>query len=165
MLRNKFFLVFFLAIFLSSVLAQPVSNVPQTGPLQGKMDIYKIVRVDGQYKRFTMTKAKPGDILEYVVSYKNTGNKPIKNIQIIGPIPAQSYVMPSSIKMPTAKPMMVSIDGGNTYNVPPMKRKVRQGNKIVEVVVSDKEWTHLKCTVPELAADKTTEMRYWVYVR
>lgn len=165
MATNKLFLIVCLVLFLSTLLAQPTQELMKKEPLQGKMEIYRIAKVDGQYKRYFVTKAKPGDILEYVITYTNVSQQPLQDIQIVGPIPSESYIVPNTIKMPDRNTMLVSIDGGKTYQKPPIKRKVRQGNKIVEVPVSDKEWTHLKYTVPELRANQTTELRYWVFIR
>ena len=99
--------------------AVTAQQVPATsGPMQGKMEVSKLIKVREEngkpiYRRIkNIGEAKPGEILEYVITYTNSSTQTVKDIAIVGPIPAQTYVVARSIRTDKAVTMLVSIDAG-----------------------------------------------------
>ena len=65
---------------------------------------------------------KPGDILRYTVTAKNS-NRPVKNLTLTQPIPkGTTYVKNSAVPLEGAD-LLFSIDGGKTYSAKPMLNK------------------------------------------
>ncbi|MBI4551474.1 MAG: DUF11 domain-containing protein [Candidatus Latescibacteria bacterium] len=67
---------------------------------------------------------KPGDLIRYTLTATNRGTEPAHNVEIVDPIPAGTeYVLESA----TGKEMTISysIDGGRSYQLPPVTYEVR----------------------------------------
>lgn len=162
---KKYFLSLCLTFFIfpSNILAQP--NTTEQSPLQGTMKIYKIVKIGEKYYQYDATNAKPGDILEYTITYKNVSQKTLKDIQITGPIPANTYFLKNRFKLEKSKELLASIDGGEQFAKPPLKKQIKRDGKLFWVEVSEKEWTHICCLVSQLVPNEIATMKYWVMVK
>ncbi len=76
-----------------------------------------------KYEPVTVT--KPGDILRYTVAYHNEGNAPAVGARIVDPVPKGTvYIMGSAAGAGTA--IRFSIDGGATWQAPPVMHVVRK---------------------------------------
>src|SRR6185369_10694463 len=65
-------------------LAQQNNN----NPLVTRLEAHKVVRAaDGTEKLAPAESARPGDVIEYVATYRNTGKQPIRNLEATLPIP------------------------------------------------------------------------------
>src|SRR5262249_12257891 len=85
---------------------------------------HKIVKTNGTEQSVSGDKAKPGDVIEYVATYKNTDTKPATNVTATLPIPRGMEYIPN-----TASPesVMASTDDAH-YAVVPLKRMVKDAN-------------------------------------
>jgi uncharacterized repeat protein (TIGR01451 family) len=87
------------------------------GGLELRNEVFQEIEVigaDGKPERKTIPAATvvPGTELFYVISYRNTGDKPADNVAITNPVPAAlEYV---SVLGP-APANLVSVDGGKQY--------------------------------------------------
>ncbi len=132
---------------LTSATAQKVANEP----LQGKLVRSKVVLEGGREVMQSAADAKPGDILEDVVTYTNLSKAPLKSVEATLPIPASTELVMASIKPANAK---ASIDGKNFSKIP-LTRKVRQANGVeLEQPVPASEYRYLRWYPGELAPDK-----------
>jgi len=87
------------------------------------------VDADGKEVLSSAEKAVPGDVIEYVAVYANKGDKPVKDMLGMLPIPQGMEYMPS-----TAHPEKVSASlDGKQYGSVPLKRKVRLPNNKEEI--------------------------------
>ncbi len=161
---NKNIVIFCLILFFSiSILAQ--------SPLQGSMVVSKIAKVkgaDGKEKLLRykdVETARPGETLEYLITYINISKQQLQNIQIIGPIPNTTYFLKNSLQTKNTTEFQVSIDNGLTFVKPPAKKKVEIDKKVTLVEVTEKEWTHIQCLVPKLDPAETAVVQYWVVVK
>lgn len=165
MLKAFYFLVFFLSGMGFFSHAQNVS------PLQGSISVARIVRVkeqDGKYRFYryrNIEEAKPGDILEYDIAYVNVSKHPLSEIQILGPIPQNTFFYTGTLKTKNTTEMLASIDGGKHFSKPPLQKKVEKEGQIVFIEISEKEWTHIQCLVPRLMPGEDARVRYWVIVK
>jgi uncharacterized repeat protein (TIGR01451 family) len=65
---------------------------------------------------------KPGDILRYTVTAKNS-DRPVKNLTLTQPIPKGTKYIKNSATPIAGAELLFSIDGGKTYNAKPMLDK------------------------------------------
>ncbi|WP_347242082.1 hypothetical protein [Thermus sp.] len=102
---------------------------------------------------------KPGDVLEWRLLAENRSQGDLRQVALVIPIPKETYYLEGS-----AKPLQVggatlrpefSFDGGKTFGLPPLKKRVRvvEGGKEVEkeVEVKPEEYTHVRWVVPLLS--------------
>ena len=105
-----------LALVLCSVTA-----VAAEQPLRAELTVRKvIVQADGKEKLVATDVAKPGDLLEYQVTYRNVGEKPAKNIAGTLPAPHNVAYIKDSVSPANA---VASIDGAR-FSAMPLMRKV-----------------------------------------
>lgn len=99
---------------------------------------------------------KPGDVLEWRLAAENPQG-PLRQVILIIPIPKETYYLegtakPLSLNGATIRPEF-SFDGGKTYGLPPLKKRVRvvESGKEVEkeVEVKPEEYTHARWVLPE----------------
>ena len=70
-----------------AVAAFPAAS-QQANPLVTQLEARKVVRgADGKESFAPADNAKPGDVIEYVATYRNTGKQPIRNLEATLPIP------------------------------------------------------------------------------
>src|SRR5262252_8196671 len=80
----------------------------------------KIVLVNGKEQKESSDKAKPGEVIEYVAEYRNTGKAPVTNVVATLPVPAGMEFVPEA-----AQPQQVlARTDEKTYAPVPLKRKV-----------------------------------------
>jgi uncharacterized repeat protein (TIGR01451 family) len=137
------------------VLATAVATVARAqsapGPLESRLDARKVVVEAGNERLVDAKDAKPGDVIEYVATYRNTGKEPIRDLQATLPIPAATEWLPG-----TARPAgaLASLDG-QSFAATPLKRKVKRGAQDVEEEVPLREYRALRWRLAELGAGKS----------
>jgi uncharacterized repeat protein (TIGR01451 family) len=125
---------------------------PEQNGVQTRLDVHKVTRAaDGRESVVPADSAKPGDILEYVVTYQNTSNAAVRDFVATLPIPQATEYIPSSAKPATAK---ASLDA-RTFDALPLKRKVLRNGRDVEEAVPLAEYRYLRWLAPELGANKS----------
>ena len=128
------------------------AQVPSKGAVDTRLEVGKIVRAaDGRESIVSAETAKPGDTLEYVVTYTNTSSEPVRDFTATLPIPAPTEFIPGSARPAAAK---ASIDA-RVFEAMPLKRKVLKDGRNVEEDVALREYHYLRWSVPELGAKKT----------
>ena len=124
--------------------------------LQGRLEQARIV-TDAAGKE-TLSKAdavRPGDLLQYTVSYKNVSAAAVGNVALTLPIPAGLNYLPQAR---LAIPAQASLDG-TTFQALPIKRSVRLADgKTVEQVVPASEYRALRWQVGQLEAGKEVQV-------
>jgi len=146
------------------------SQAQNKDPLQGNMYVSRIVKEkeNGEFKytrEKNVEKTKPGDILEYVIKYTNVSSNPLQDIEVLGPVPKDTYLLAGSVSARNAGGLKASMDGGKSYGIPPLKKKIERDGKVIEVEVPEKEWTNLKWAVKKLLPGEWAAVRYWVTVK
>lgn len=78
----------------------------------------EVLKKDGrkEVKREPLKKAVPGQEVIYVITYRNTGNKPAENVVINNPVPAELAFRKGSAQGAGTR-IEVSVDGGKNYGV------------------------------------------------
>jgi uncharacterized repeat protein (TIGR01451 family) len=123
---------------------------------------HKIVKTDGAEQSSSADKAKPGDVIEYVATYKNTDTKPATNVTATLPIPRGMEYIPN-----TALPeqVMASTDDQH-YAVVPLKRTVTDANgKPQEELVPYSEYRSLRWQLGAMPGGATRDVKARMKVR
>ena len=126
------------------------------------LSAHKIVKADGNEQSVSADKAKPGDVIEYVATYKNTDTKPATNVTATLPIPHGMEYIPN-----TASPdhVMASIDDQHYAQVP-LKRTVKDVNgKSMEELVPYSEYRSLRWQLGAMPGGATRDVKARMKVR
>jgi len=122
-----------------------------TSPLVTQLEARKVVRAaDGKESFAAADSAKPGDVIEYVATYRNTGKQPIRNLEATLPIPQNTELVDGSARPAGAK---ASLDA-KTFAAMPLKRQVVRDGKPVDETVPTREYRSLRWYAAELPGDK-----------
>jgi uncharacterized repeat protein (TIGR01451 family) len=123
----------------------------QSNPVQSKLEAYKVVlAADGKETLGPAGTVKPGDVIEYVATYRNTGKQPVKNLAATLPIPENTEFIPGSARPPNAK---AGLSTAAFADIPLKRNSVRNGVAIEEPVPF-REYRYLRWFAGELGADK-----------
>ncbi|MGE0357274.1 MAG: hypothetical protein AB7P08_10190 [Burkholderiales bacterium] len=123
----------------------------QAQPLQSRLEARKVVISEGRESLVDAANARPGDVIEYVATYRNTGKSAITGLQATLPIPHETEFIPGSARPSAAK---ASLDGRVFADIP-LKRTVQRDGRPVEVSVPWREYRALRWSAGELGAEKT----------
>lgn len=127
--------------------AQQPGNAVET-----KLEARKVVAAaDGKETTTAAGEARPGDVIEYAATYRNTTKQPVRNLQATLPIPHNTEYVPGSARPGEAR---ASLDA-QAYEPMPLRRKVQRDGKTVEEPVPPREYRSLRWSVPELGGEKT----------
>jgi uncharacterized repeat protein (TIGR01451 family) len=132
MVEKRFLALFVLVLGLSVSAALAADSAKLTGSLEA----FRVVVTDEGVEEFVPAdNARPNDVIEYRLTYANTGKEPVQNIFIMDPIPpGMSFLYPSATQPETGR-VEFSIDGGKTYSGWPIlvKKTTKDGvEKVVE---------------------------------
>lgn len=121
-------------------------------PLETKIEQRKVARAaDGAETLVSADAVKPGDVIEYTVTYRNTGKAALSKLEATLPIPAETEFVPGSARPANAK---ASTDG-RTFGDLPLKRTVKRNGVDVEETVPVSQYRFLRWYPGELAGDKS----------
>ena len=123
--------------------------------------------IDGGRKtRFVPAKsASPGEVLEYVLEYKNEGDEAATNAVIEDPIPKGTTFLAESASGRNAE-ITFSSDGGKTFAVPTkLTYEIKLASGAVERrVATPAEYTHVRWTVKQVAPGEGGQVSFRVRV-
>lgn len=120
-----------------------------------EMTASKIVAQGDKETRDAADKAKPGDVIEYRVVYKNAGKSPVKNVQGSLPVPIGMELLPQS---PQPADVTATVEG-TTYAKLPLKRIiVAADGKQKEVEIPIAEVRGIRWNLGQLQAGESREV-------
>jgi uncharacterized repeat protein (TIGR01451 family) len=136
----------------AATLAIASSAAAQPAAIETHLEARKVVRAaDGKETFAAAENARPGDVIEYVATDRNTGKQAVKNLAATLPIPANTEYVAGSARPADAK---ASIDAA-TYAGMPLVRKVVRDGRTIEEQVPIREYRSLRWFAGELGGDKT----------
>ncbi|MEZ5449429.1 MAG: hypothetical protein R3E89_10745 [Thiolinea sp.] len=108
------------------------------------------------------TEVEPGQVVEYELTYQNTGDTALKDLVITGPVPSATGYLANSNLAQTAAQFLVSIDGGSKFESEPVKRIVTDASgRKIEKIIPPSEYTHVRWIMQQpLAAGETQKFAY-----
>ena len=141
------------AAALSALMAfAPLAGAQSNGPVQTRLEASKVERAaDGAERRVPAQSARPGDVIEYTATYRNTGDKPVHELDATLPIPANTELVAGSAKPARAT---ASVDG-RTFAAMPLRHRVMRDGKEVEEDVPLRQYRYLRWHLATLAAGES----------
>lgn len=145
-----------------------VAPAAYAADLNSKLEQFLVKLDDKGLEKFVEAKeSEPGDIIEYRLTYSNSGDKAIPGLNVTGPVPAgTAYVAGSGMTGVTAD-FRVSIDGGKNWeNEPVVRTRVKPDGTVEEYVVTADKYTHIRWFLQErLEPAKAMGFKYRVSVK
>ena len=140
------------AMLLVAMASAAAQAQQQKGPLESTLEQRKVVRAaDGAESLAPAGSVKPGDVIEYLATYRNSGRAPITGVEATMPIPPNTEFVPGSAKPGSAK---ASVDGVS-YAPLPLVRKVVRDGKTVEEAIPTREYRYLRWSAAELRGEQS----------
>jgi uncharacterized repeat protein (TIGR01451 family) len=123
--------LFFSTALVAGLFLAPPPAVAQNG-VTVALTAHRVTLVDGREALLRAEQARPGDVVEYRVEYRNQGVGAARELQATLPIPAGMEYVPRSA---TPGPVLASLDGRG-YSPVPLTRRVRlaDGREVVREV-------------------------------
>ena len=133
---------------LSTVLGISLANIAHAAEaLTVNLQAKQVVTENGKPVLKAVSRAKSGDVIQYQATYRNNIQKPMTDLALTLPVPANMVYVGSSSPAPT----QASLDGKKFENLP-ILRKVN--GKMVEVPAS--QYRALRWIVKTLPAQQST---------
>ena len=110
-----------------------------------------VVAADGRERLVPAETAKPGDVIEYVVTSRNTGRDTVRNLSATLPIPGNTQLIEGSARPANAK---ASLDAQRFDYMPLVRGAVRDGRSVIEPVPA-REIRYLRWSAAELAGQSS----------
>ena len=133
-----------------AVSAAGVAAAQGRDPVETRLEARKVVRdAEGRESLASADAARPGETIEYVATYRNTGKQPVRNLAATLPIPANTELIAGSARPANAQ---ASLDG-RTFSAPPLKRRVVRDGKSVDEDVAPREYRYLRWLPGELGGE------------
>ena len=119
-----------------------------SGPLAGRIEARKVVRNAEQERFLPADEARPLDVVEYRLTYANTGAEPLRNISVTDPIPAGTEYLVHTATPPQSGDVTFSIDGGKSYHAWPVRylKTLPDGTELWADATTDMI-THIRWTI------------------
>jgi uncharacterized repeat protein (TIGR01451 family) len=143
---------FFASVGAAAMLVVAAAAFAQTGAIETRLEARKVVRAaDGKEIFATAESAQPGDVIEYVATYRNTGAQPVRDLEATLPIPANTEIVPGTARPASAKASLDAV----SFAAMPLTRKVRRDGGEIEERVDTREYRYLRWYAGELAGGKS----------
>jgi uncharacterized repeat protein (TIGR01451 family) len=137
------------AVWLSTLLLPAVAQ--PKAPVESRLEARRVeVAADGKESFSSAADAKPGDLIEYTATYRNTGKSAVRDLQATLPIPQGTEYVAGSARPANAK---ASVDAVSFADMP-LKRKAMKEGREVEEAVQAREYRALRWYPGALAPDQ-----------
>ncbi len=124
----------------------------QTAAVESTLEARRVVRgADGSESFASADVAKPGDVIEYVATYRNTTREAIHDLEATLPIPPHTELIPGSARPSAAR---ASLDAREFASLP-LKRKTLRDGREVDEAVPFREYRFLRWAPVQLGAQKS----------
>ena len=121
-------------------------------PIEARLEVRKVSRsADGREQLVAATAVKPGDVLEYVVAYRNHSAAAVTDFAATLPIPEATELVAGSERPAGARASVDSRD----FAAVPLKRKVHRDGREMEEVVPLRDYRALRWYLPRFAAGES----------
>lgn len=133
--------------FACACAAAPLAAQQAQSPIQTRLEARKVVvAANGQETFAPAESARPGDVIEYAATYRNSGRAAVSNLEATLPIPPHTEFVPGSARPPSAQ---ASVDA-RVFAQLPLSRKSRREGREVDEPVPYREYRYLRWFPGEL---------------
>ena len=131
-------------------------------PVQGRIEAYLVATDAEGAERVEPTRtAEPGVLMEYRLTFVNTGDSAVSGLQVVDPIPDNTTFVAGSARADVDARFEVSIDGARSFEREPVTRvETRPDGTQEKVVIPPSQYTHLRWAVEEALPGGGGEHRY-----
>jgi len=141
----------YLAAVCLGVFAVTASAQQQRNPIESRLEARKVITAaDGKESFAAADAARPGDMIEYAATYRNSGTAAVRNLEATLPIPADTEFIAGSAKPAGAR---ASLDARAFADIPLVRKVVKDGKAFDEPVPA-REYRALRWYPGELAANQ-----------
>jgi uncharacterized repeat protein (TIGR01451 family) len=134
---------------LSALLAAGAALATASEPLTNTLTVHRIVASAAAETSEPASTARPGDVLEYVAEFHNTGSSTARGLSATLPLPKGTEFLPGSQHPADVR---ASVDGVS-FDALPLKRVVKQADGTLrEELVPTREYRYLRWPASDLAA-------------
>jgi len=118
-------------------------------PLKGSIEAVKVVaQQNGKEMYLPAAEANPKDLIEYRLSYANTGKSTLHNVAVTDPIPVGTRYVGETAKAPESGTVTFSIDDGSTFHAWPVRvKKTNERGEEIWVDATPDMVTHIRWVV------------------
>lgn len=137
--------------FALAIMLMPVAHAASADGLTGTVEAFRVIAAgDGKETFLPADEARPSDVIEYRLTYKNSGIDLVRSIFITDPIPSGTKYIEASASQPIKGRVEFSIDGGRTYGTWPIDiiEKTSDGRQVIKRATPDMV-THIRWTLNE----------------
>ena len=136
--------------------APAAAAATEKAALSPVLKLFKVVRsANGKESLVSASSIKPGDTVEYRVTYRNTSARTLTKVNAVLPIPAALTYIPNTARPGNAQ---ASLDG-RTYGAMPLKRRVRDENGAEKtVLVPFSQYRFLRWSLGNIGAGRTLQV-------
>lgn len=137
------------------------------GPVSSRLEALKVTAdASGQESFVAAGEVAPGDLIEYRLTYANSGKTAVSQLAVNGPVPKGTTYVPGSASTTVRHELKFSYDNGQTWLSTPPVREVRAADgKTQQRPAGPEEITNVEWQVREpLKVGSTQAYRYRVKV-
>lgn len=114
-------------------------------PIQGTMQAFIVELDDDKEKLKAANEVEPDQLVEYQLTYTNKGDSTINGLTVVGPVPKGTTYVSNTANADVSAALLVSIDGGKTFEPEPVVRLVtKESGEVVEKLIPAEQYTHLQ---------------------
>lgn len=150
-----------LAFALAILMAPAAFGQEANGPLESRLVARKVAMVDGRETLLDAVDAKPGDLIEYAATYRNTGRTPLRALAATLPIPEGTEYVAGS---PRPADALASADGALFAAIPLRREATEAGGKGGAKDVPARDYRAIRWHAAELTAGASVTFRVRVRV-
>lgn len=139
------------------LLALPLFATAKGSDLTGNLEAFLVVLdAEGDEALIPAESARPRDVIEYRLTYRNTGDDSVCNIFIMDPIPSGTVYVPASASLPTAGQIEFSIDQGKTFHPwPIVVVEINSDGREIRTEATPDMVTHIRWVIAETFSPET----------
>jgi len=122
-----------------------LSAASAEAPISGTMEAFVVELSDNKESLQAASDVEPNQLLEYQLTYVNKGESGINGLTVVGPVPEGTFYVSNTATSDVSAILLVSIDGGKTFETEPVVRtETKTNGEVVEIIVPPEQYTHLK---------------------
>ncbi|MGB9824110.1 MAG: hypothetical protein ACPLN0_06670 [Candidatus Hydrothermia bacterium] len=134
-------------------------------PVISNLKVYKVIKNEkGEELKVSADSVKPGDILEYELTYKNVSSNNVENLTPLMKIPDNTEFIGGSAKSSLPSLIEFSIDNGRTYKKPPIFKEIIENGKKRRIKVPPSEYTNVRWTL-RVPLKPGNEVKFYMRVK
>lgn len=138
------------------------------GPLTGNIEAWKVLVAEktGEESFVPAGDASPRDLIEYRLTYNNSGPLAVRAVSITDPVPSGTEYVVRTAKQPGGATVTFSVDNAKTFHAWPVRVQRLVDGREVWVDAPASMVTHIRWTLEdELAPTELVTLAYRAVVR